>query len=399
MSNEVQLVVGAATDVGRERQVNEDAWGFVHCAAGDLLIVCDGMGGHANGQAASRTARDAIAAFVAGQGTTIHARELLRLAALEAHEAVRRVAAESPENTGMGTTCVMVLVQDRHAWVCNVGDSRAYLVRGGVLGQLSVDHTKARQLQALGLISEAQYDTHPEKGVLAQALGQKKVPEPFVSEAHPLGWEDCLVLCSDGVYDSTARDMVSLTAAKNPNYAAHDLVSQAVKRDGKDNATVVIGRVVDLNAGQSPAAVVGGAPWWQSPAARKGLAAVAGAGVVVGLILAALFSSEPEPPTASKGPGPTAPVRASSTRPTNEEPPRVPTDVVDHFADAPTSGRAAEPRKKSPPKSSGSAAGKSQQPKTDARAAGEKTGTTRSAPAASTDAGSSAMPDTRSGGD
>jgi serine/threonine protein phosphatase PrpC len=324
--------VGAATDVGRERQVNEDAWGFVHTAAGDLLIVCDGMGGHANGQAASRTARDAIAAFVARQGQSIHARELLRLAAIEAHEAVRRVAAEAPENTGMGTTCVLVLVQDLHAWVCNVGDSRAYLVRAGKLLQLSVDHTKARQLQALGLITEAQYDTHPEKGVLAQALGQKKAPEPFVSEAHPLAWDDCLVLCSDGVYDSTARDMPSLTAAKNPNYAAHDLVSQAVRRDGKDNATVVIGRVVDLNTGTAHAAVVAGAPWWQAPSARKWLAAAAGAGVVVGLLLSTLFASEPPPAgkdAACPAASPARPVFPE--RPPVEDPPQHTTPPVDNF--------------------------------------------------------------------
>ncbi|MFZ4580797.1 MAG: PP2C family protein-serine/threonine phosphatase, partial [Myxococcota bacterium] len=254
MANEVHLIVGAATDVGRERQVNEDSHGFLRSAAGDLLVVCDGMGGHAAGDLASRTALDAIAAFVGSQGH-LPPPALLTQAALAAHEAVRAVAGTSQANAGMGTTCVMALVRSNQAWVCNVGDSRCYLVRGGGLRQLSVDHTKARKLLDAGIISQEQFVNHPEKGVLAQALGQRNPPEPYVTDAVLLSVDDYLVLCSDGVYDSTEIDMASLTAGANPNYGAHDLVAAAVKRDGKDNATVVIGRYVDLDRRVAPAGV------------------------------------------------------------------------------------------------------------------------------------------------
>lgn len=313
MPNEVQLIVGAATDVGKEREANEDSYGLLHCAAGDLLTVCDGMGGHVGGQLASRTARDAIALHVAQHGAAMHPRELLRQAAIAAHEAVRQVAAQSAQH-GMGTTCVMVLVQGRQAWVCNVGDSRAYLVRGGAYTQLTVDHTKARKLLDAGLISGEMFANHPEKGVLAQALGQRATPEPYVSEAMALGFDDYFVLCSDGVYDSTESDLIALTAAKNPNYAAHDLVVKAVERDGKDNATVVIGRVVDLNAAAagsglkapSPRVVAAVAPapgWWQTRNVQLAISGALVLGGVVGAMLVGLVRSpDAAPPPASPDP-------------------------------------------------------------------------------------------------
>lgn len=259
MSNEVHLIVGAATDVGRVRTVNEDSHGFLRCAAGDLLVVCDGMGGHAAGDLASRTALDAITLTVAHTGATLPPTQLLERAALQAHENVRAVADTSQANAGMGTTCVMALVKDGMAWICNVGDSRCYLVRGGQIRQVTVDHTKAQKLFDAGIISAEQFANHPEKGVLAQAIGQRNPPQPSVSGPHALQVDDYLVLCSDGVYDSTEVDMASLTSGANPNYAAHDLVATAVQRDGKDNATVVVGRYVNLDKPVFAVAPVSGA--------------------------------------------------------------------------------------------------------------------------------------------
>ena len=321
MANEVQLIIGAATDVGRERQVNEDSHGFVHCAAGDLLIVCDGMGGHAQGDLASRTARDAIAAYAATYAASLPPRDLLERATLHAHEAVRAVAAQSQANAGMGTTCVLALVQRDQLWVSNVGDSRCYLVRGSNVSQLSVDHTKARKLLDAGIITKEQFVNHPEKGVLAQALGQRAAPQPFVSEAIPLNWNDYVVLCSDGVYDSTERDLADLTGANNPNYGAHNLVIEAVKRDGKDNATVVIGRYADMNATapaalpQRPEAVAVAPPTapWKQPVMLAAMAGVLAVGAVAGWALGAHggghASAEHKPPEGKDNEGKPAEVK------------------------------------------------------------------------------------------
>jgi serine/threonine protein phosphatase PrpC len=261
MANEVHFRIGAASDVGRERQLNEDAHGFVRCSAGDLLVLCDGMGGHAAGDVASRTACDAILAFAVGN-PQLPPTELLSEAIRLAHEAIHRSAARAEERAGMGSTCVVALVRGERAWVANVGDSRCYLVRSGVASLISVDHTKARKLLDAGIISAVQYATHPEKGVLSQALGQKAPPQPFVSDAMDLGDGEYLVLCSDGAYESTVAQLAALTSGANPSYAAHDMVRSAVERDGRDNATVVVGRY---------GAMEGGAP---RPPAGSGVATV-----------------------------------------------------------------------------------------------------------------------------
>ena len=294
MVSEVNFVIGAATDVGKVREVNEDAFGFAHCTAGDLLLVCDGMGGHAAGDLASRTARDAILAFVLAN-PSLGGADLLLQAAIRGHEAVREIAAKSPERAGMGTTCVMALIQGQQAIVANVGDSRCYLVRQGQLRQISKDHTKAQQLLDNGLITAAQMATHPEKGVLSQALGQmRSVPAPFVSETFTLQIDDYLVLCSDGVFDSTEVDLPALSEGRNPNYAASALVQKAVERDGKDNATVVIGRVLNLQGNVVAAAV--------PVAAEKPLVAwqLLGIGLFAGLLLGAAVGHLAGRPQAEK---------------------------------------------------------------------------------------------------
>ncbi len=256
MSNEVRLLLGAATDVGKVREVNEDAHGFVRSRLGDLLVVCDGMGGHAAGDLASQTALDAILAHAIASRATDE-RALLEEAIIAAHKEVRRIADASPDRAGMGTTVVAALVRAGWAWVANVGDSRCYLVREGQVTQESKDHTKGQRLLDGGLITPEQLETHPEKGVLVQALGQREVPQPFVSDARQLQLGDTLVLCSDGVYESMHKTMADVAKAKNPNYAAHDLTAKAVEQDGKDNATVIVARYTDLDA---PAAPVRAAP-------------------------------------------------------------------------------------------------------------------------------------------
>ncbi len=120
MANEVRLILGAATDVGTVRDVNEDAHGLARCSLGDLLVVCDGIGGHAAGDLASKTARDAILSFALNSRASGEV-ELLREAMVAGHRAVRAVADASPDRQGMGTTVVVALVRDRWAWVGRAG--------------------------------------------------------------------------------------------------------------------------------------------------------------------------------------------------------------------------------------------------------------------------------------
>lgn len=245
--NESKFVVGAASDVGKVREINEDAHGYLRATMGEFLVVCDGMGGHASGDVASKVARDAaMQSVLAAQG--VDAGELLRQAVAAAHARVRHTAASAPDKQGMGTTIVCALVQGTEATVANVGDSRAYIVRNGQAQQVSTDHTKGQQLLQNGVITLEQLAAHPQKGVLYMALGQlASEPVPAVVQFQLLEG-DYLVLCSDGVYDCLTLDKLGeLSAGINPAYAAANLVRYAVERDGKDNATVVIGRAHDVD--------------------------------------------------------------------------------------------------------------------------------------------------------
>ncbi len=248
--NESKFVVGAASDVGKVREVNEDSHGYLRASVGEFLVVCDGMGGHASGDVASKIARDAaMASVLASQSGDAEA--ILRQAVAAAQTRVRH-AAGAPDKHGMGTTIVCALVQGGMATIANVGDSRGYVIRDGRAQQVTKDHTKGQQLLDAGVISQDQLATHPQKGVLYMALGQvSSDPDPALAQVQ-LVEGDYLVLCSDGVYDCLEpAKLAELTSGINPAYAAANLVRYAVELDGKDNTTVVIGRCLDVDKPQA----------------------------------------------------------------------------------------------------------------------------------------------------
>ena len=246
--NEVRLAIGAATDVGKQRSVNEDSHGFVRASVGDVLIVCDGMGGHSAGDVASQVARDVICAHAVAAPANMSANELMDQAIRAAHAEVLRVANESPDRAGMGTTCVVAIVRGNHCTIGNVGDSRAYLIRGDEVRLISTDHTRGQAMVEHGIISEEELATHPEQGVLSQALGQKSDLQPAITD-FVLGESDNVLLCTDGTYDCLQpQDIVELAGVRNPQYAATNAVQYAVEEDGKDNATAIVFRYLGSEA-------------------------------------------------------------------------------------------------------------------------------------------------------
>jgi serine/threonine protein phosphatase PrpC len=256
------LEIGAATDVGKVRKRNEDAHEVVRIPLGeqvdesedeptgpsrDLLIVCDGMGGRVGGDVASRIARDAVGAAVGTLGLD-DPRDLIYRAIEAAHAHVGSTARALPDYKGMGTTCVVVLVEDGKAHFGNLGDSRAYLIRKGKVELISIDHTKVRKMVERGIITAAEAKAHPDAGVLSQCIGQTKEIQPYVlPEPRTLEADDWLVLCSDGAYDflETDDELVKILGDRDAEAAARELVRCAVDRDGNDNATAIVARVVD----------------------------------------------------------------------------------------------------------------------------------------------------------
>jgi len=238
----MRLQTAAQTDVGQRRQANEDRYALDPELG--LFLVADGMGGHRAGRTASELASAAaMAAIHTLQDAPASLSERLRYAVAAANREIFSMAAEQSELAGMGTTLVMLLAGDDRAALAHVGDSRAYLVRGGGIRQLTDDHSLVGELLRRQKISEDDAREHPHRHVLTRALGVRPAVEPDLAELTPLAG-DVFVLCSDGltnhVLDAEIAKIVSAHEDLDPACAA--LVECANARGGEDNITCVLVR-------------------------------------------------------------------------------------------------------------------------------------------------------------
>jgi protein phosphatase len=236
------------TDVGAVRSHNEDSVTFVVPPvgkAGDaLLVVADGMGGHAAGDVASSLATEVVRrVFLELTGPVAN---LLGAAFAAANTAILGYAQEHPECAGMGTTCTALGVRDGIAWLAHVGDSRAYLLRGGKLDQLSEDQTLVRKLVRDGVMTAEEAKHSENSNVLIQALGtQPEVVPEFFAEGLRLAPDDALILCSDGLHGLVDDAGIADAATRLPPLeACQELIRAAIANGGYDNVSVGIFRAV-----------------------------------------------------------------------------------------------------------------------------------------------------------
>lgn len=222
---------GALTDIGLHRKTNEDT--FV--VRTPLFAVCDGMGGAQAGEVASGLAAETLAAGVAA------GRPLLEVAEA-ANAAVFARAKENAEQTGMGTTLTAFVLEGATAHFVHIGDSRAYLLRDGLLEQVSDDHSLVGEMVRDGRLSEADAAVHPHRSILSRALGTEAVVD--IDEfAVDLRAGDVLLLCSDGLSGPVAADdMRAALSRDDPEAAAQKLIREARKHGGPDNITAVVVR-------------------------------------------------------------------------------------------------------------------------------------------------------------
>lgn len=252
----LRLRYAARSDVGLLREGNEDS-GY---AGPSLLMVADGMGGHAAGELASAIAVATVAGLEVSPPEPADTLARLGDAVDEVGEGIADVIADDPDLTGMGTTVTGVYwLGDRVALV-HVGDSRGYLLREGVLSQITHDHTYVQTLVDSGRITEAEAAHHPRRNLLMRALdGMNPVAADLAYvEAH-LG--DRFLLCTDGLSGVlTADEIRVLLADHDPTGSVTRLVDLALERGAPDNVTVVVADVVDTDdASEVPPVVVGAA--------------------------------------------------------------------------------------------------------------------------------------------
>ena len=248
------LRAGAATDVGQTRSINEDQL----LVAQPLFAVADGMGGHAAGEVASLTAVEALRVAFHDNPSSDGLVDAVR----DANRAVWEKARQSSELRGMGTTMTAVaLIEeggDDVLAIANVGDSRAYLFRDGVLDQLTQDHSVPEELRRAGQLSQEEADADPRRNVLTRVLGVDADVE--VDSFHVTPYKgDRLLLASDGlVTEVTDAEIASVMRRRwSPDRVAKQLVQLANEAGGSDNITVVVIDVVDDadRAGRASAAV------------------------------------------------------------------------------------------------------------------------------------------------
>jgi serine/threonine protein phosphatase PrpC len=228
-----------ATHTGRKRRHNEDAY----VCAPPLFAIADGMGGARAGEVASSLAAGAVEAGEAnGNGKE-------RVAALiqSANRRVYERSSSDAEVAGMGTTMTVALVEDATVTFGHVGDSRAYVLRDGVLEQLTDDHSLVAELVRGGKLSAEEAEHHPQRSVITRALGTDPDVDvdTFAVEARQ---GDVFILCSDGLTDMVGDEEIGEVLDEgrgNLEEAAKELVRRANKAGGQDNITVIAFEMTD----------------------------------------------------------------------------------------------------------------------------------------------------------
>ncbi|HSA58537.1 MAG TPA: Stp1/IreP family PP2C-type Ser/Thr phosphatase [bacterium] len=243
------------TDVGKKREKNEDSL-LVNADLG-VFMVADGMGGHLGGEFASKiavkTVEETLQKLLSDPESTIATDhvfdrsdpgELLKYAIRVASQRIYDEACRNTNLRGMGTTAVVLFLQDGKGFIAHVGDSRAYLIRDGAIRQLTADHSLVAEQLRAGFITEDELKHHKFKNIITRSVGfQNEVEIDLLIRDLEVG--DRFLLCSDGLTNLVEdTDLHKVVLKSAPKEACRKLIDLANKRGGDDNVTVVIANVL-----------------------------------------------------------------------------------------------------------------------------------------------------------
>ena len=262
----IQISVFGKTDVGMSRDHNEDCFLVADLTAkkasllpevryhevgpkGSLLMVADGMGGAAAGEVASVMATKAIynhlmSTWISDEDDSPQQFAYrLREAVESANAEIHAFAKEHPENRGMGTTVTAVGVLEDHVYLTQVGDSRAYHIRGGEAIQLTKDQSLMQRLVDAGELTEEEAERSERKNIILQALGPEgRVRVDLTYQKISRG--DAVLLCSDGLSGQVSKEELAKTVSQDKDLVeiSGELIALANERGGPDNITVIVAR-------------------------------------------------------------------------------------------------------------------------------------------------------------
>ena len=252
VSGYFSVELGAGSDVGSVREQNEDAFHTLLGTGSDnepfdaLLIVADGMGGHAAGEVASEMAvtnlpKHLVEAMLAADDHDDPAEILSECVRKTNHDIYEK--SKEDDTRGMGTTLTAGMVVENEFVYAHVGDSRGYLLREGSIEQFTTDHSWVAEQVALGILTEEQAENHPRRNIITRAMGLDSIVE-VDSGSVKLSLQDKILLCSDGLHGLVkSEEMVEICDEENPDDAFQSLIDMANDRGGHDNITVVIAKM------------------------------------------------------------------------------------------------------------------------------------------------------------
>lgn len=270
----VEFHAAARSDVGLVRSNNQDS-GY---AGTNLLVLADGMGGPAGGDIASSVALAHLVPLDTDTHTADSMLALLRDALMDAHDELSERSRRDRELEGLGTTCIAIMRSGNKLAMVHIGDSRAYVLRGAALTQVTTDHSFVQYLVETGQITLEEAEHHPNRNVVLRILGDSQAdvtPDETMREA-VLG--DRWLLCSDGLSGVVSPETIGsvLAEIKDPGECAEELIRLALRAGGPDNVTCVVADIV--NSGSFPPAppqIVGAAALDRNAASRGGSSAAA----------------------------------------------------------------------------------------------------------------------------
>lgn len=238
------MKISALTDIGNYRDSNQDMYDSGVFPSGDSwAVVCDGMGGVSGGQIASALCVEKVAGAIKRgyreRMSVKAAQNLLQSAITTANSYVYERAQAEPEYHGMGTTVVAVIVLKSIAVIAHVGDSRAYLLKGDSISQLTKDHSLVQLMIDNGKITPEEAETHPDKNIITRAVGVVNFVD-VEFDVSDLNSGEKLLVCTDGLSGSVSDEEMINIVNEYSDSSAEKLVEKALQNGSKDNVTVVL---------------------------------------------------------------------------------------------------------------------------------------------------------------
>ncbi|TQM55079.1 PP2C family protein-serine/threonine phosphatase [Humibacillus xanthopallidus] len=249
----IALRYAARSDLGLGPKARNEDSGY---AGPNLLVLADGMGGHAAGDVASSMIVGELAPLDAEDVTADQAIGLLEEALRSANAKLTKAMRDNADLTGMGSTTIVMLRTGNKLAMAHIGDSRAFMLRGDTFSQITKDHSFVQQLVDEGRISKEEAGQHPQRSVVTRVMTGQPDDEPDTSlREAKIG--DRFLLCSDGLSDFVGADVIEeiLREAASPADAAERCIEVALKASTRDNVTVIVADVVDADGDDLPSTV------------------------------------------------------------------------------------------------------------------------------------------------